>query len=190
MGNQRQAEIEKQTLYAWAAGFFDGEGCVSICKTRQQRLKGTYYGLKIITTQLDPRPLERFKTIFEVSYPIQLVKGSKGKQKDYHRLTFSGPNAKDALIKMLPHLTVKSDLARLGIEFQNLVDNTSIKVRRAGFSVEDVEKREALYTQVKSLQQKTRFRAAAETNPENLSSRGCDSPIFHYDNVEELVRNN
>lgn len=190
MGNQRQAEIKDQTLYAWAAGFFDGEGCVSICKTKQQRLNGIYYGLKIIVTQLDPTPLEKFKEIFDVSYPIQLIKGSKGLQKDYHRLTFSGPQAKLALSKMFQYLTVKQELAGLGIAFQTLVDSTTAKERNAGLSCAAVEERNSYYLKVKSLQQKTRFRAAAETKLENLPQGGCDSPNFHNDKVEELVRNN
>lgn len=41
----------------WAAGFFDGEGCISL-RTGRNRKYGNY--LRVTITQTDVRPLERF----------------------------------------------------------------------------------------------------------------------------------
>ena len=46
--------MSKKTELAWAAGFFDGEGCFSI-KGRRRKLR-----LSMSITQVDRRPLDRF----------------------------------------------------------------------------------------------------------------------------------
>ncbi len=175
--------LVRDTDYAWAAGFFDGEGCVSICKSAQRGQNNRLMSLKIIFTQLDPSPLILIKEIFNSDRPLQVVSG-RGMQRDYHRLTFSGPTAAFALEKMLPYLTVKRQLAEVGIEFQKTI-NKFIRLTDEVFEV-----RMALYTKLKGLQSKRRVYAAAETNPKNHPQGGCDSPICNDDKVAELVRNN
>ena len=44
---------------AWAAGFFDGEGCCSVFRVKDREKPYSYTSLQI--SQSDIRPLERFK---------------------------------------------------------------------------------------------------------------------------------
>ena len=49
---------------AWAAGFFDGEGCVIIRKAKKT------YVIRITVTQVNPAPIKLFKDLFggHISY--------------------------------------------------------------------------------------------------------------------------
>lgn len=59
LSSPKSSEVE----LAWAAGFFDGEGC--ICLHKQQPLKSgrIKLALRVSVSQLDPRPLEKFHRI-------------------------------------------------------------------------------------------------------------------------------
>lgn len=161
--------FSNEEWYPWAAGFFDGEGSISICKTKQKRATARpYYTLKIIVTQLDAKSLEHFRSIFGMEdTPIQRVYG-RGKQKDYHRLTFSGPYAAYALTKMLPYMRVKGQLAKIGLALQTHIESIPFKVRRQGLTAEMLAYRESLYQELKALQPKRRFRAAVETERKSI----------------------
>jgi len=46
---------------AWLAGFFDGEGCVSV--SQRDRKQGSYSALRLQITQCDRAPLDKTKSI-------------------------------------------------------------------------------------------------------------------------------
>lgn len=52
--------MEDKLFLAWAAGFFDGEGCVMV----SERLKQTIYHLRTSVTQQDPTALHLLKQRF------------------------------------------------------------------------------------------------------------------------------
>lgn len=53
----------RETDLAWAAGFFDGDGCVGFNKTRAH-----YKSLCIGIVQVNKEPLERFLTVVDAGY--------------------------------------------------------------------------------------------------------------------------
>lgn len=96
-----RTEVER----AWAAGFYDGEGCTSVCKRR--RKDGTiYYSLKITIRQVDRQVLDKFAHIMgfnNVSGPYVPPK-NKGKQQPYHTYTASGRSARWVIDILWPYL--------------------------------------------------------------------------------------
>jgi len=68
---------------AWMAGFFDGEGCVSISKTREPRsTHGTVHKAMIQVANTDPLLLRMLKRWFEGS--IYVVWTPKGNRRPVH----------------------------------------------------------------------------------------------------------
>lgn len=160
--------MSKQTEYAWAAGFFDGEGCASI-----QHQKG-YYCARLHVVQKDIRPLEHFKAIFELSETLHSVQRQQRKHL-YYRLTISGARAAEILTLMLPYLTLKREVAEAVIELQNEIASYSVTQRSAGLPKSTYEKRNVLYQRAKWLNS-GRW-AAAETKPSGtMETSLCDSP--------------
>lgn len=102
--------------YAWAAGFFDGEGCVIIYNKYSGKTRSPVYGLRITVAQNMKQPLEKLLAMFG---------GFMSKQPWTKGCWFwhcSTNKAREALKKMLPYLQVKEEEARVGIEFQDHVN--------------------------------------------------------------------
>ena len=99
---------------AYMAGFFDGEGCISVRRKRvPQGQKHRHYMLTISVGQISCIPLQPFLEhggkLFQNEY--------KGTLMYYWRL--SGYDATDFLKLILPYLLLKKELAELAIEFQS-----------------------------------------------------------------------
>lgn len=156
-----------QTDYAWAAGFFDGEGCVSLHTQR------TFTVLRLVLVQKDIRPLEHFKAIFESSERIGTTRRADRKH-TYYRLTYSGDRAADVLQKMLPYLTLKREVAQVGLDLQANVNANKFRYGCSGMPPELKLQRAALVDRAKWLN--TGRWAAAETKPSGPLTEVCDSP--------------
>jgi hypothetical protein len=160
--------MAQQTDYAWAAGFFDGEGCVSL------HSQGRYTCLRVIIVQKDIRPIEFFRSVFEMSETIGIVTRQNRKHK-YYRLVASGPSAANILRNMLPYLKLKRDVAEVALDFQAAVERYTPKERKATLPDSEMEYRRSLTEKVKWLNS-GRW-AAAETKPSGLTeTSGSDSP--------------
>lgn len=176
-GNPRQATVKAtDTENAWAAGFFDGEGCVSIRVDNKN-----HTSLTIIIAQKDLRPLQRFHTIVRTTAKIGITRraGPLGIYRDYHRLTLCGTEAANALKAMLPYLIGKREVAEAGIALQAEVDVYRPRVlgQFCKLPSDSVARRLALAEQVKWFN--TGRWAAAETKSSGSLSgqiEGCDSP--------------
>lgn len=116
---------------AWAAGFFDGEGCIR-CERRKSN--GAFY-MSITATQAVLEPLQKLIDMFGGDLQYQKREGKE------HIISWRahGGTAESALRSMLPYLTVKRTQAELAIEFQGTVNpkehrtlaiNDEIKTRR------------------------------------------------------------
>lgn len=113
--------ISRTRLICWAAGFFDGEGSVMIARERQKRNSGGaiyYFRLIIGASNTDVEPLNRLVALFGGFIIDGGVRRSGQKPTFLWRL--ASDKAADALVEMLPYLTVKKEQARVGIEFQPL----------------------------------------------------------------------
>jgi hypothetical protein len=145
-----------QTDYAWAAGFFDGEGCVSA-------RSGRYVGLSITVIQKDIRPIRKFSGIFACEEKIRIVHRDKRKN-HYYQIVLCADKAASVLSLMLPYLSLKRDVAEVGLNLQS-----SINVAHRGFgglTEDDLQYRRLLAEQIKWLN--TGRWAAATTKSEGL----------------------
>lgn len=95
----------------WCAGFFDGEGCISIARQKKVKTEGYNYFLQISVGQKDRKALEF----------LQETLGGKISEKPSIGVPYwyaAGKNAAAILEQLLPHLIVKKTQAILAIEFQ------------------------------------------------------------------------
>lgn len=107
---------DRDRKIAWAAGFFDADGCINI--SRQQG--NTYSRLMVILVQKSVKPIEAFAALWPKGWiNINHRDHASGKRTGYYRFTLSGKNAADALVEMLPHMVDKRDQAVLAVEFQD-----------------------------------------------------------------------
>lgn len=133
-----------QTDFAWAAGFFDGEGCINLSH------QGRYHVVRLILVQKDIRPLQRFVEVFQCSEKIGTVTRTTWKR-PYYRLTMSGGRACDVLQKMLPYLTLKRDVAMVALDLQATMEKYTAKERSAGLPDSEIEYRKTLVAKAKWL---------------------------------------
>jgi len=177
------------TDYAWAAGFFDGEGCVSLGE-RTRRPGQTYPGLSVIVVQKDRRALDQFYAIFNSTEKISVVTRTHFKR-PYYRLSLSGNRAVEVLTAMLPYLTVKREVALVGLALQQSINEHSRSVRASGLPAEVLEYRRSLIVKAKWLN--TGRWAAATTKSRGSAPTeavtGCDSLVCNDDKVAEAGRN-
>lgn len=89
----------KETELAWAAGFFDGEGCIHIT--------GSF--TTIIIGQTDKEPLQRF---LEIVHPHNVCTIKKrNTPKDFYVIQASGESAINILHLLYPYLFLKRNKA-------------------------------------------------------------------------------
>lgn len=99
--------------FAWAAGFFDGEGHVGFHKQRKYRT------VRASITQLDRRVLDKFQRIVGIGHVSGPHKNGSGERPRYYHYTAQGFNAVYALYGVLaPYLSEIKDTA-----FQSSLSN-------------------------------------------------------------------
>ena len=130
------------TELAYLAGFFDGEGCISISK-RSRTAHG--YGLMVSVSQLNPEPLLVLRKRFGGSI-------SRSKDKRGFRTlvvwTIGARLALAALEEMRPYLSVKADEADVALEFQRGIDTWTDKAA-------ETERRALLSEKLQEMKQRT-----------------------------------
>lgn len=95
---------------AWAAGFFDGEGCIRIAK------RDKVFQLLIGVSQKVRAPIEDFVAIMGIG-TVKTFNYTNGG----FEVRYCGSKAVEVLKIMRPHLRLKAVEADLAIEFQNLL---------------------------------------------------------------------
>lgn len=102
---------------AWAAGFFDGEGCIYVAKSKNDKLRhGIRYEIRITVSQVDVIPLKVLISLFGGS----LHKRSKG-TKHIYNWYLNGASALKVLEKLLPYLVLKNKEAKIALRFKKLL---------------------------------------------------------------------
>ena len=110
---------------AWCAGFFDGEGWITIqrrCQTYKDVKYESLY-LRIGINHVAPEPLHEINRV--LGGKLRFDKNSHLRNKDGHNRkpryawTASCNEAKEILIQLMPYFKNKQKVAELGIEFQN-----------------------------------------------------------------------
>lgn len=130
------------TDIAWAAGFIDGEGNFSITWS------GTNLYCLVQAANTDRRPLEKLVALFGGKIYVH----SKGN--DRHAVSYKwrtvAAGASAAAEKVLPYLMVKSEQAKIVIEFQKLVRRKIPGFNRA-LSDEEFKARAECFTRLAAL---------------------------------------
>lgn len=114
---------------AWCAGFFDGEGFITIQK-RNSKVNGKYYEsfyLRIGINHVKIDPLLEMQQILGGTIRKQNPAKVIGNRKQRHSWQLSCSQAKEALIQMMPYFKNKQEVAELGIELQNTMQENKKK---------------------------------------------------------------
>lgn len=142
-------------LLIWMAGFFDGEGCVSIGRAIRQGKRrhqtNESYTLQMIVGQKERAPLEHFVAAFGgVIYPF------RRRGMEYYRWLVSSDKAAAALVALLPYLQIKREVAEVGIRFQEQMSAGNNKYGRTGYPEHIKRARVVFYEQAKKLNARNR----------------------------------
>jgi hypothetical protein len=104
------------TEIAWAAGFVDGEGCVSIAKSGRRGQPLPYYRAELIVANTVREPLDRLALLF--GGRVVVARRAIGNRKlTYQWKTTGTAHTTSVLRELLPWLTVKRAQAALVLEF-------------------------------------------------------------------------
>lgn len=107
------------TDLAWAAGLFDGEGCVNAhwSPPSQEGSFGRSVALDVQVVMTDERPIQRLAALFGGRVRTYKASSSDGRPL---RMRFAwyrhGRHAVAFLVAVLPYLIVKREVAEIGIE--------------------------------------------------------------------------
>jgi hypothetical protein len=109
--------MNAETQIAYAAGFFDGEGCIVLTMLRNSGYPYPYYTVSLTATQLAsrPMPLHLLKRLFGGN--VRPAKGRASNQQPQMMWSLAGPKAYGALKAMFPFLLVKEEVAALAMLF-------------------------------------------------------------------------
>jgi hypothetical protein len=100
----------KKTDIAWAAGFFDGEGCITVFRANG----GRNHALRVGFAQKNKIPVERFEDLFGGEAIYHMKKDGSG----HWYWNLYGRNALRFLQTISPYLVMKADQASTAIAFQ------------------------------------------------------------------------
>ena len=180
-------------MLIWCAGFFDGEGCVSISRqisstSRQEqkrleqgltsrRRSKTYYGysLGVALSRKTPAPLERFHQFFGGHFFPYCLKKPSGSV-TYYRWQHWSQGAKYFLRLMLPYLLVKRDIASLAIQFQEQMTTWNKEFGRVGYPDFVLAGREAFFFRARELN--TRSKTNNHEKPQYVGPQSPDYAEF------------
>jgi hypothetical protein len=141
----------------WAAGFVDGEGCISVNKQKMTRQSKTgsrlwmSYTLGIAVSQKTKAPLERLHSMFGGHLFSYQSCGNT-----YWRWQHWSHGALEAIKAMLPYLLVKRAIAECGIRFQEQMTQWNAEFGRRGYPEEVVVGRETFYLEARELNTRNR----------------------------------
>jgi len=106
---------------AYIAGLFDGEGSIYITKGKKQ------YFLTVSITNTDLYVLEFIKNLLYIG-KISKSPDKNMKHHKVYRLRLYSNDAKNFLEIVLPYLRVKTEQAKLAIEFQSKMKNGKLTI--------------------------------------------------------------
>ena len=151
---------------AWAAGFFDGEGCVSIAKPvnspNGDGKKYHSYQLQIIVAQRDRRPMDALVGLFGGGITPVKIHGST-----YWYFRRHGRKATPILQAILPFLVLKREQAELAIRFQKFHDETRPHRRDVGRTPEQMETLDLFYQQSRAMNARFKEKDWTQMGKEN-----------------------
>ena len=106
---------------SWAAGFFDGEGYISIVKRDYKGYTGFY--IRIGINHVNPDPLKEMVRLFGGSLTYQNPEKVTGNRHPRTQWKLTTKQAESALIQMLPYFKNKSRAAEIALKLQASIGN-------------------------------------------------------------------
>ena len=130
---------------AWTAGIIDGEGSIFIMKqTREDRPRDTNYILRVSVQSTDPYMTAQLKQMFPDGAEFTVHIDNRENCSDTLKWQLNGKKAARFLKEILPFMRVKTEQAKLAIEFQ-----TATKKHWRHMVPEDYKKQEEMYFALK-----------------------------------------
>lgn len=99
--------LKDATALAWAAGFLDGEGCISLSRTVQPGRKNPTYRPRVDVCQNDREVLVYLRDVLAEDAGLYVNRWQPGHNRQVYTLVYDGIHALQALAKLLPHLRRK-----------------------------------------------------------------------------------
>ena len=143
--------FKKEDL-AWVAGFFDGEGSVTISHPQPVERPG-WFGLQVRISQITKEPLTVISAMFGGTVGVRDNSGGFGTRQIY-QWSLTSTKAGEFLELLLPYLIVKKADALLALEF------LAVREPRRGIRLTEGEaaQRLALRTELMALHQREGLR--------------------------------
>jgi len=129
--------MSKSHRLAWAAGFIDGEGYITISRRKQAYKDSVYRGhyLRVGVNHVRKDPLIEMQAIFGGT--LRLDKTPKGNRKPRYTWVTNCAAASMCLEQIRPYLKNKGEEAQLGIEFQKRMNDVKYKISDEEYGVRD-----------------------------------------------------
>lgn len=139
----------------YAAGLFDGEGWVTICKQMVKNRPDARYQLVVGIGMVHRPIIEAMRETFGGNiFSKKRSPGQSERTRDGHTWRVSSEPAAEFLKRVLPHLIVKRDEAELALSFQKHVSlnrsNIFKGINREGLIAE----REEIYLQLRAMKRR------------------------------------
>lgn len=141
--------------FAYLAGLFDGEGCVSLVRVKDERAYREFWSnfesdtytpvLKVVLASTTRSIVYYLKELFGGSISCRSSNGTN--RKPLYSWCIVSSAAIDFLNSILPYLRIKKEQALIGIAWQDTVKDRG----PCSYSIEEKERRELLYRQLKEL---------------------------------------
>lgn len=147
-------DASNDTQWAWAAGFFDGEGNIGIRRNCSKTSKNPSFSLNVKVAQIERYPLEKIQEMVGGGSIQKLIRKRQrqGKMQTeiYHSFEVTGSAALRFLESMLPCLTVKQERAKIGIKFRKIIESRGNTGSRQ-LTPEQIEEGQYYYNLMKKL---------------------------------------
>lgn len=114
-----KARLQGEAGMSYAAGLFDGEGCVHIARQRKlQSKRGYVLRLVVTVAQNHLNTLLDFQAMTGAVGRIYMRRRQGAANRDAFTLNYDGEAAASLLERLLPYLGRKADEARIALQFQ------------------------------------------------------------------------
>lgn len=140
----RHARNVPREVVAWAAGFFDGEGCVRIVRQGSDHL-----GLGVAVGQVDDTPLLELQAWW--SGTVHLHPAHRANQRPLWQWRVHGRSAAVFLEEVRPHLRVKGPAADVGLRFATTLVTVGRGRSRPHLTSEEIAIREACLAEIREI---------------------------------------
>jgi hypothetical protein len=160
------------TEAAWAAGFIDGEGSISILKHKGRLSR--HYIIELQASNTNAGALYRLAALFggNVTPPTSDMRGNR---KPLYHWLIASEKAASCIEALLPYLCVKCNQAQLALQLQHIIEATKTyhSISQQPLGQDELNAREFLYQKVRVLNERGRPNRSVQLNLEVQDVSQC-----------------